>query len=435
MSLSATIQSIHAREVLDSRGNPTIEAEVHLDNAICARFIAPSGASTGEYESVEKRDGGTRYLGKGVNNAIKSVVDEILPALKGMKVDCQRSIDDKLIALDGSSNKERLGGNSLIAVSVAVKKAAVMTNNCPLYAGFGHNPNALPVPLMNIINGGAHALNNLDIQEYMIVPHGFTQFPEALQAGTEVFHTLRQLLNKEGYSTAVGDEGGFAPSLDGSTKALDFILSAIEQAGYRPQEQISIALDCAASEFYDHNKNLYCLPAENFTGDAEAMIDLLSNWVQKYPIISLEDACDENDWDGWAQLTQRLGKSVQLVGDDLFVTNPTILQKGIDAGIANALLVKANQIGTVTEMQDAVEMAHAAGYNSIMSHRSGESENAEIADMAVALSCGQIKIGAPCRGERIAKYNQLLRIADALGETATYIGNTVFSSYQKDNGH
>lgn len=422
--MALSIQSIMALEVLDSRGNPTVEATVRLSDGAVASFASPSGASVGTAEVVEIRDGGERYNGKGVTTAVGHINTTIAPALVGLPAADQANIDKVLVELDGTPDKSALGGNAILAVSVAVKKAVARASGKDLYRCFTPTvPTVLPVPLMNILNGGAHAHNNLDIQEFMIVPHGFSTFSAALQAGVEVFHALKKLLQDKSLTTAVGDEGGFAPTLAGGSKrALEFILSAIEKAGYRPQQQISLALDCAASEFYDSKTQQYNLPSDEVAGDAAAIIEHLAELSRQFPIVSLEDPCDENDWTGWADLTAQLGGDVQLVGDDLFVTNPARLKKGIVQKVANALLVKVNQIGTVTEMIEAVDIAHSANYNTVMSHRSGETEYADIADMAVALGCPQIKVGAPCRGERVAKYNQLLRIENQLGNQAQFAG-------------
>ena len=417
------IRRLRALEVLDSRGNPTVEAMALLDNGVCARFAVPSGASTGSREAVEKRDGDGRFGGKGVRQAVSHVNGRIAEAVVGQPVDAQEHVDSLLIDLDGSGNKSSLGANAILAVSMAVKKAAAQAAGRPLYRTFGDERAAvLPIPLMNILNGGAHASNALDIQEFMVVPHGFETFAEALRAGVETFHALRDLLAENHLSTAVGDEGGFAPEVGGSAAAMDWILRAIECAGYSPGEQIGLALDCAASEF--HSDGRYDLPADHFSGDAAAFVAQLDDWVRRYPIVSVEDGCDEDDWRGWRLLTERLGERIQLVGDDLFVTNPAVLERGIGEKVANALLVKPNQIGTVSETVAAVRMAQAAGYGTVMSHRSGESEYGDIADWAVGMGCRQIKAGAPCRGERTAKYNRLLRIADELGEAAEYAGRS-----------
>lgn len=424
MQAAAVVEKVRGREVLDSRGYPTTEAEVTLAGGICARAAVPSGASTGKYEAVEQRDKDVRYGGKGVRTAVAHINGALAEQLLGLPVHDQAEVDARLLAADGSEDKSRLGANALLAVSLAVQKAAAAAADTPLVEAFG-GATTLPVPLMNIINGGAHADNTLDIQELMIVPHGFDDFTEALRAGCEVYYALRGELQRAGLATGVGDEGGYAPQVQGSEAAMQLMLAAIEAAGYAPGEQVSLALDCAASEFY--RDGTYHLPADNFHGDAAALIDLLADWCARYPIVSIEDGCDEEDWDGWAQLTRRLGGQVQLVGDDVFVTNPQRLQRGIRSGVANALLVKPNQIGTVTEMLAAVRMAQQADYQTVMSHRSGETEYADIADMAVGSGCMQIKTGAPCRGERTAKYNQLLRIADALGARAGY-GGRVFAA-------
>ena len=428
MADSTTITHLRGREVLDSRGHPTTEAEVTLAGGAVARAAVPSGASTGRYEAVEQRDGDSRYGGRGVRTAVAHINGELAERLRGADASDQRAIDELLIAADGSEDKSRLGANALLAVSLAVQKASASAAGKPLHTALGDGV-TLPVPLMNIINGGAHADNNLDIQELMIVPHGFDDFADALRAGCEVFYALRRELQRAGHGTGVGDEGGYAPSVQGSESALQWMMAAIEAAGYAPGEQIGIALDCAASEFYKDGK--YHLPADDFCGDAAAFTDLLAEWCDKYPIVSIEDGCDEEDWDGWAQLTARLGGRVQLVGDDIFVTNPQRLRRGIQSGVANALLVKPNQIGTVSEMRDAVRVAQEAGYQTVMSHRSGETEYADIADIAVGIGCMQIKTGAPCRGERTAKYNQLLRIADALGARAAYGGRVFATAAQK----
>lgn len=424
MEAAAAIARLHGREILDSRGNPTTEAEVTLSNGVCACAAVPSGASTGRHEAVEKRDGGARYAGRGVQQAVAHINGELARALAGREVGDQAQIDQLLIEADGSENKSRLGANAILAVSLAVQKAAAQAAGQPLHAAIG--PSAtLPLPLMNILNGGAHAGNNLAIQEFMIVPHGFGSFGEALRAGCETFHALRQELADGGHATAVGDEGGYAPDLPDTEAALNLVLRAIGRAGYAAGEQISIALDCAASEFFHDGE--YRLPADGFRGGGAALVELLAQWAARYPIVSIEDGCSEDDWPGWTLLGQRLGSRVQLVGDDVFVTNPALLARGISEKIANALLVKPNQIGTVTETMAAVRLAQRAGYQTVMSHRSGETEYADIADLAVGSGCRQIKTGAPCRGERTAKYNRLLRIADALGDAAGY-GGAVFAA-------
>ena len=417
---ATVIKNLRGREILDSRGHPTTEAEVTLANGVSARAAVPSGASTGKREAVEKRDNDGRYNGRGVRLAVQHINQELAQAVRGADVARPGQIDALLLATDGSDNKSCLGANALLAVSMAVQKVAAQVAGLPLYAAIGRNQ-TLPVPLMNILNGGAHADNALDIQEFMIVPHGFDDFAEALRAGCEVFYALRHGLTAQGLTVAVGDEGGYAPALRGTETALTLVVQAIKDAGYLPGQQISIALDCAASELY--RDGVYHLPADNFRGDAEALITLLSRWVERYPIVSIEDGCSEDDWSGWQLLSRRLGQRIQLVGDDIFVTNIQLLQRGIQEQIANALLVKPNQIGTVSETLAAVRLAQSAGYQTVMSHRSGETEYADIADLAVGSGCLQIKTGAPCRGERTAKYNQLLRIADTLGAAANYAGN------------
>jgi enolase len=420
------IISVDAREVLDSRGNPTVEAEVVTAGGARGRAIVPSGASTGEHEALELRDGdAARYLGKGVSRAVANVRDPIAPELIGRDAADQRGIDAAMIAADGTPNKRTLGANAILAVSLACARAAADAVGLPLYRYLGGvGALTLPVPLMNIINGGAHADNNLDVQEFMIVPAGRPSFAEALRAGVEVFHHLKKLLAARGKVTAVGDEGGFAPSLDDSEAALDVILEAIAAAGYKAGTDIQLALDVAASEFHDGARKLYRYGGADRTADQ--MIELYAAWVANYPIVSIEDGLAEDDWDGWRRLTARLGDRVQLVGDDLFVTSVDRLQRGIDAGIANSILVKVNQIGTLSETLDAVATAQHAGYTAVISHRSGESEDAFIADLAVATNAGQIKTGSASRADRTAKYNQLLRIADELGERQTFPGKRAF---------
>ncbi|MEZ4367299.1 MAG: phosphopyruvate hydratase [Kofleriaceae bacterium] len=408
---------IHAREVLDSRGNPTVEAEVGLDGGALGRAIVPSGASTGEHEALELRDGdAARFLGKGVTKAVGHVRDVIAPALIGLDAADQGAVDGALLELDGTPTKSNLGANALLAVSMAAARAAAEAHELPLYRYLGGaGAVVLPVPLMNIINGGAHADNNLDIQEFMVVPAGFDRFDDALRAGVEVFHHLKKLLAGRGKATSVGDEGGFAPSLDSAEDALGLILEAIGKAGYEPGKQISLALDVAASEFFDAKAGVY-----TYGGKARSsaeMVAMYAGWVKQFPLVSIEDGLDQNDWDGWKALTDAVGGTTQLVGDDLFVTQTARLRRGIDAGIANSILVKVNQIGTLTETLEAVRTAQHAGYTAIISHRSGESEDSFIADLAVATAAGQIKTGSASRSDRIAKYNQLLRIADRLGET------------------
>jgi enolase len=420
------IVSVHAREILDSRGNPTVEAEVVLGSGALGRAAVPSGASTGEHEALELRDGDKqRYLGKGVHKAVDFVLDEIGPAVSGLDAADQAMIDRVMIELDGTPNKGRLGANAMLAVSLACARAAAEAHGLPLYRYLGGvGAQTLPVPLMNIINGGAHADNNLDIQEFMIVPAGLGDFSEALRAGVEVFHHLKKLLADAGKVTAVGDEGGFAPSLDSSEDALGLILKAIEKAGYRAGEDIFLALDVAASEFFDKAKRAYAYGGKAL--DAGKLIELYAGWCGRYPLVSIEDGLAEDDWDGWKALTEQLGEKVQLVGDDLFVTSTARLEDGIRRGVANSILVKVNQIGTLSETLDAVTTAQHAGYTAIISHRSGETEDSFIADLAVATSAGQIKTGSASRSDRLAKYNQLLRIADELGDDQRFAGRAAF---------
>ncbi|RVU86151.1 phosphopyruvate hydratase [Leucothrix sargassi] len=417
------IASIVAREVIDSRGNPTVEADVKLENGTTGRAAVPSGASTGVREAIELRDGGDRYLGKGVQTAVANVNGEIAEAIIGMDVNDQEAIDAKMIELDGTDNKERLGANALLAASLAVAHAAANEKGVGLYKSVG-NGNTLPVPMMNIINGGSHADNSVDMQEFMILPVGAPSFSEALRYGAEVFHTLKKVLVEKGMNTAVGDEGGFAPDLSSNEEAIEVILEAIERAGFVAGKDIFLGLDCASSEYYKDGK--YVLESEGKSFDAAEMVDFLADWVERYPIISIEDGLDEGDWDGWKLLTEKLGDKVQLVGDDLFVTNPSIFKEGIDKDIANSILIKLNQIGTLTETLEAINMAHAAGYTSVISHRSGETEDVTIADLAVATNAGQIKTGSLSRSDRIAKYNQLLRIEQELGSDAVFAGTSAF---------
>jgi enolase len=424
------IEEIVAREILDSRGNPTLEVDCVLDGGIGGRAAVPSGASTGSREALELRDGGKRYRGKGVAKAVANVHDEIAPRLRGMDARDQARIDRALIELDGTPGKSRLGANATLGTSLSVARAAAEASGLPLYAYLG-GPAAtvLPVPLLNVLNGGAHADNSIDIQEFMLVPIGFSRFSEALRAGTEVYHTLKEILKKEGLVTAVGDEGGFAPNLKSNRDALDLLMRAIEKAGYTPGKQIALALDVAASEMVEKGKGKvrYALAGEGRTGLSSAdLIALYRDWIGAYPLVSIEDGLAENDHEGWKELTAELGKRVQLVGDDLFVTNPQILAQGIKDGLANALLVKVNQIGTLTETLEAVEMAKTHAYSNILSHRSGETEDTTIADLAVATRAGQIKTGAPCRSDRVAKYNRLLRIEEELDGVATYPGAAAF---------
>ncbi len=419
------IVAIHAREILDSRGNPTVEADVILTDGIRGRAAVPSGASTGEHEAVELRDGDKEhYLGKGVLQAVENVESVIAPELSGMDASNQKLIDATMLALDGTENKGNLGANAILAVSMACARASAEALGLPLYRYLGGvNANILPTPMMNILNGGAHADNNVDFQEFMVMPVGAETFADALRWGAEVFHTLKGVLKKKGYNTAVGDEGGFAPSLKSNVEAIDLILEAIQLAGYTPGDDIAIALDPAASEFYNKQLGKYVFKkSDKSEKTSEQLAEFWADWVRQYPIVSLEDGLDENDWDGWRILTDKLGDKIQLVGDDLFVTNTSILQRGIEAGVANSILIKVNQIGTVSETLDAIELARRNGYTSIISHRSGETEDTFIADLAVATGAGQIKTGSASRTDRIAKYNQLLRIEEELGQTARFLG-------------
>ena len=421
------IVSVHGREIFDSRGNPTVEVDVRLESGAFGRAAVPSGASTGQREAVELRDGDKRLGGKGVRKAVGHVNKDIAAVVKGMDGADQRGLDHVLIELDGTPNKGRLGANAILGVSMAVAKAQAAEDEVSLFQHMGgDDANLMPVPCMNVINGGSHADNSIDFQEYMIVPAGASSFSEAMDMGAEVFHALKSVLQKAGHVTAVGDEGGFAPNLKSNEEGITVILEAIEKAGLKPGSDVVLASDMAASEFY--KDGAYVLAGEgNRSLDAEGMVDLIESLCRQYPIVSVEDGLDENDWDGWKLLTERLGDKVQLVGDDLFVTNPAILKEGIEKHIANALLVKVNQIGTLSETVAAVNMAHDAGYRCMMSHRSGETEDATIADLAVALSCGQIKTGSASRSDRMAKYNQLLRIEEELGSRARYAGHGAFS--------
>ena len=422
----SAIVDIVGREILDSRGNPTVECDVLLESGVMGRAAVPSGASTGSREAIELRDGDkSRYLGKGVLKAVEHINTEISEAVLGLDASEQAFLDQTLIDLDGTDNKARLGANATLAVSMAVARAAAEESGLPLYRYFGGmGKMQMPVPMINVINGGEHANNNLDIQEFMILPIGAPTFREAVRYGAEVFHALKKILGERGISTAVGDEGGFAPSVDSHEAAIQLLLEAIEKAGYTAGEQIAIGLDCAASEFYKDGK--YQLDCEGLKLSAEEWTSMLATWVDKYPIISIEDAMHEGDWAGWKHLTEVLGKKVQLVGDDLFVTNTRILKEGIDKGIANSILIKINQIGTLTETFEAIEMAKRAGYTAVISHRSGETEDSTIADIAVGSNAGQIKTGSMSRSDRIAKYNQLLRIEEDLGDIATYPGRAAF---------
>lgn len=421
------IEQVGAREILDSRGNPTVEVEIALTDGTFARAAVPSGASTGEHEAVELRDGGERYGGKGVQKAVQAVLDEIGPAVIGLNADDQRLVDQALVDLDGTPDKSRLGGNAILGVSLAVAKAAADSAELPLFRYLG-GPNAhiLPVPMMNILNGGAHADTAVDIQEFMVAPIGAPSFAEALRWGAEVYHSLKSVLKKEGLSTGLGDEGGFAPDVAGTTAALDLIGRAIESAGFKLGTDVALALDAAATEFYSDGTGY---KFEGSTRTAEQMAEFYAGLLGAYPLVSIEDPLSEDDWDGWAALTASIGDRVQLVGDNVFVTNPERLEEGIEKGVANALLVKVNQIGTLTETLDAVALAHHSGYRTMMSHRSGETEDTTIADLAVAVGSGQIKTGAPARSERVAKYNQLLRIEEALGDAARYAGDLAFPRF------
>lgn len=420
-----TIIDIFAREILDSRGNPTVEVDVTLEDGTMGRAAVPSGASTGAYEAAEMRDGDkSRYMGKGVLNAVAAVNGEIAENLVGYDATEQEAIDAAMIELDGTPNKARLGANAILGVSLAVAKAAADASGQPLFRYIGGtSARVLPVPMMNIINGGEHADNPIDIQEFMIMPVSATNIRDAIRMGAEVFHTLKKELSDAGYSTAIGDEGGFAPALSSTRDALDFVLKAVEKAGYKPGEDIYLALDCAASEYYVDGK--YEMKGEGISLTSEENVAYLAKLAADYPIISIEDGCDEDDWDGWKLLNDAIGDKIQLVGDDLFVTNPERLAMGIEKGSANSMLVKVNQIGTLSETLKAVDMAHRAGMTNVMSHRSGETEDATIADLAVATNCGQIKTGSLSRSDRLAKYNQLIRIEEALGETAVYAGRSI----------
>ncbi len=419
------IIGVLGREVIDSRGNPTIEVDVYLDSGVMGRALVPSGASTGKREALELRDTRKkRYMGKGVQQAVINVNETIGPHIIGMESSQQVSIDEVMLKLDNTENKKKLGANAILGVSIAVARASAAELDLPLFNYIGGvNAKLLPVPMMNVLNGGAHADNNVDIQEFMVLPIGAPSFAEALRSGVEVFHTLKNVLKKAGHQTAVGDEGGFAPNLRSNEEAMESLLAAIQQAGYKPGKDIAIGLDVAASELYDAKSKCYILAAEkkkNMTADQ--LIKFYDDWIKKYPLVSIEDGLDESDWQGWEKLSASLGDKVQLVGDDIFVTNTKILAKGIQKGVANSILIKLNQIGTVTETIDAVDMAHRAGYTAVISHRSGETEDTTIADLSVALNTGQIKTGAPSRTDRVAKYNQLLRIEEELGATAIYAG-------------
>ena len=429
----SVIELVYAREVLDSRGNPTVEVEVVLESGAQGRAIVPSGASTGAFEAVELRDGDkARYIGKGVEKAVANVNEIIAPEVEGMDAFDQPGIDGLMIELDGTDNKGKLGANAILGVSMAVARAASDELGLPLFQYIGGvNAKQLPVPMMNIINGGEHADNNIDVQEFMILPVGATSFREGLRMGAEVFHSLKKVLSERGLSTAVGDEGGFAPNLGSNKEALELIVEAIEKAGYKPGDDVRLGLDVAATEMYNKETKKYILAGEGKELTAAEMVDLYEDWANNFPIVTIEDGLDEDDWDGWKVLTDRLGNKLQLVGDDLFVTNTERLERGIEAGVGNSILIKVNQIGTITETLDAIEMAKRAGYTAVISHRSGETEDTTIADLAVAVNAGQIKTGAPSRTDRVAKYNQLLRIEDVIGETARYCGMNSFYNLKK----
>ncbi len=421
----ATIQNVHARQILDSRGNPTVEAEVSTSGGHLGRAAVPSGASTGVHEAVELRDGGDKYLGKGVHEAVKNINGAIREALLGMDVTEQEKIDQAMIDLDATENKSNLGANAILAVSMAVAHAAALEAGMGLYEYLG-GPAAetMPVPMMNILNGGAHADNKIDFQEFMVMPIGASSFSEGLRWGVEIFHQLKKVLSQKGYSTNVGDEGGFAPNIQSNEEAIETVMEAIEKAGYKPGDEVVIAMDAASSEMYKEGKYVFH-KSDNKSLSSEEMVAYWADWCEKYPIVSIEDGMDEDDWEGWKQLTEKLGNKVQLVGDDLFVTNVKRLQRGIDSQTANALLVKVNQIGTLTETKNAVKLAQENGYNTVMSHRSGETEDSTIADLAVAYNCGQIKTGSASRSDRMAKYNQLIRIEEKLGDKAKYPGRSL----------
>ncbi len=423
----SVIKGVKAREILDSRGNPTVEVEVVLDNGFIGRAAVPSGASTGAFEAVELRDGGSRYLGKGVETAVKNINDKISKVVIGLKAEDQRVLDEEMISLDGTKNKSVLGANAILGVSLASARAASLSANQSLFKFLGGaDAKTLPVPMMNILNGGAHADTNVDIQEFMVAPIGANSFKESLRWGAEIYHSLKSVLKKKGLATSIGDEGGFAPNLASNRAALDLILEAVEIAGFKSGSQIALAMDVAATEF--HEDGSYNFEGKKLTSDQ--MISYYTELVAAYPLVSIEDPLNEDDWSGWAKLTNDLGQKIQIVGDDLFVTNPERLQRGIDSNTANALLVKVNQIGSLTETIDAVNLAHKNGYRSMMSHRSGETEDTTIADLSVALNCGQIKTGAPARSERVAKYNQLLRIEEELGSKGIYAGKLAFPRFK-----
>ena len=429
----SVIELVYAREVLDSRGNPTVEVEVALESGAVGRAIVPSGASTGAFEAVELRDGDKgRYIGKGVEKAVANVNEIIAPELEGMDAFDQPAVDALMIELDGTHNKGKLGANAILGVSMAVARAAAEELGLPLFQYIGGvNAKQLPVPMMNILNGGEHADNNVDVQEFMILPVGAKSFREGLRMGAEVFHSLKKVLGERGLACGVGDEGGFAPNLGSNREALELIVEAIEKAGYKPGDDVRLGLDVAATEMYNKETKKYVLAGEGKELTSEEMVALYEDWANNFPIVTIEDGLDEEDWDGWKLLTERLGKKLQLVGDDLFVTNTERLERGIEAGVANSILIKVNQIGTITETLDAIEMAKRAGYTAVISHRSGETEDTTIADLAVAVNAGQIKTGAPSRTDRVAKYNQLLRIEEMVGEQARYCGMNSFYNLKK----
>ena len=420
------IQRVHARELLDSRGQPTVEVEVSLTNGVTGRATVPSGASTGVHEAVELRDGGKRFLGKGVARAVAHVNQKIAPRLRSKEARDQAAIDRIMIDLDGTANKGKLGANAILGASLAVAHAQARADGLALYRYLGGAAaKTLPVPMLNLLNGGAHADNNVDVQEFMVVPYGMKSFKEALRAAAEIFATLKKVLHDRGLSTSVGDEGGFAPRLKSNAEAIELLIEAIAQAGYKAGSQVALALDVAPSEFYDDGKYVF-KKSDGISRSRDEMVQLYEDWVRQYPIISIEDGFAEDDWEGWQMMTQALGKKIQIVGDDVFVTNKARLKRGIDTGVANSILVKVNQIGTLTETLDTMKLAKEAGYTTVISHRSGETEDVTIADLAVATHAGQIKTGAPCRGERTAKYNQLLRIEEQLGKRAVYAGKSAF---------
>ncbi|WP_432401600.1 phosphopyruvate hydratase [Wukongibacter sp. M2B1] len=429
----ANIIGIYGREILDSRGNPTVEVEVYLDDGCMGRAAVPSGASTGAFEAVELRDGEKgRFLGKGVTKAVQNINEIIAPEIVGKEVFDQVGLDQLMIDLDGTDNKGKLGANAILGVSMAIAKAAASTLGLPIYQYLGGvNAKTLPVPMMNILNGGEHADNNVDIQEFMVMPVGAKSFAEALRMGAEIFHNLKKVLKDKGLNTSVGDEGGFAPNLTSNEEALQVIMDAIQTAGYKPGEDVMLALDVAATEIYNKEEKKYELKGEGLVKTSEEMVEFYGKLVEKYPIISIEDGLDEEDWDGWKLMTEKLGDKIQIVGDDLFVTNTTRLSKGIENSTANSILIKLNQIGTVTETLDAIEMAKRAGYTAVVSHRSGETEDSTIADLVVAVNAGQIKTGAPSRTDRVAKYNQLLRIEDLLDNSAKFAGRNAFYNIKK----